>query len=260
MRPRPGPAAVLAIALCVLSGTGIPARAADGRTRRALAELKALCDGGLVDAAVCLAKQRALLGLPDVVPPDTRAVDTPRAEVPTTPEAQRHVSPLGFQVDLPPGWRPVAPDAVRSGFATLRQQVDHGGATADLLDRIERQALDGTTDFFASGRDHVQVQRAPASPPTDPIALARFCERLEATASRAAGRPLSTQACGRRLIGGAPSLYVERDGLMPGTHTAQYWVPAPHGRAVIFVLSCARAQLEPCRRDFDALVASLTWP
>jgi hypothetical protein len=248
---------LVALALLYVLVGAVPARAADGETRRALAELKALCDRGLVDAAVCREKQRAILGLPATVPSPAAQ----RAEKPaTTIEPQRHQSPLGFRITLPPGWLPVEPDAVRSGFATLRQQVDHGGPTTALLDRLERQALDGTIDFFAHGRDHVQVQRAPAPPPADSAALARFCARLEANASRTAGRPLSTQACGTRLVAGAPALYVERDALLPGMRTVQYWVPAPHRRAVVFVLSCAQDQPESCRRDFDAMVGSLVWP
>jgi hypothetical protein len=245
--------------LAALAATGVPTFAADGATRRALAELKALCDRGLVAPDVCREKQRAILSLPAAPAPEPSAGDGRAAAARAESAARGYTSPLGFHVTLPPGWTPVTPDTMRSGFATLRQQIDHGGATAALLDRVERQTLAGTTDFFAHGRDHVQVQRAPAPPPTDPVALARFCARLEATATEAAGRPLSTQACAMRLVAGAPTLYVERDALLPGMHTMQYWVPAPHGRAVVFVLSCSQPQSDPCRRDLETLIASLAW-
>jgi hypothetical protein len=238
-------AAILVVTLLAVSRA--PAGGMGEATRRELAELKALCDAGVVAPAVCLEKQRAILGLAPTAP----------ATVPAG--ATLHESPLGFRVALPPGWTVVSPEEVEAGFAALRSRLDGQPEAARLLDRMRAQGHRTDAEFFAKGPARVQVTRSTFSPPEDAGARARFCERLEASTSQAAGRRLRTYACDSRLVSGSPAFHVERDALLPGTRTIQFWVRAPDGGSVHFVASCPEVDAARARKDVEGIVESLAW-
>jgi hypothetical protein len=247
------PAGIVVAVLAALLGA-VPA-AGEGRdeaTRRALVELKALCDAGLVTPAVCVEKQRAIVGL---------AAREEAAGTPSVPDAPAepgtvHQSALGFRVTLPPGWVPLAPADVAAGFDALRSRTDGNPDVARVVERLRVQEARGAV-LFANGRDVLHVQRAPGRPPGDATAVAELCERQEATASRAAARRLRTHACGARIVAGAPAFHVERDGLVPETRMFQYWLSARDGTSLQLVMTARAADADARRRELDAIVESL---
>jgi hypothetical protein len=220
--------------------------------RRRLSELKALCDAGLVAPAVCLEKQRVILGLPA----EGGAADAPGApaEAPTL-----HESPLGFRVALPRGWKALDPGEVRAGLDLLRSRTDGNAQAARVLDRLRADQARGRSEVFAKGRDTLQMSRTALQPPVDAVARARLCERLAATTSKAAARRLRTHACGSRPVGGATAFYTERDALLPGARTIQYWLPDPQGTSLQIVMTCADADADERRREIEGMLETLRW-
>jgi hypothetical protein len=247
-------AVVVAALAAVLVASPALGGAMDQGTRRALVELKALCDAGLVAPAVCLEKQRAIVGLPG----REAAADTPRTPDTTAELGTVHESALGFRVTLPGGWVALAPADVAASFDALRSRTDGNPDVARVVERLRMQEARGA-ELFANGRDMLQVQRTTGQPPGDgdPAAVAELCARQEATASRAAARRLRTYACGSRMVAGAPAFHLERDGLVPETRMFQYWLPGRNGPSLQLVMTARAADADARRRELDAIVESL---
>jgi hypothetical protein len=256
---------VLVLVLLASLAGGAAAGEVDARTRRALAELKRLCDGGLVAPVVCLEKQRELLGLAGATPPPGVAERQPGPGA--APPVGRlagpgllHESPLGVRLTLAPGWTPLGADAVAQGFAVLQERLAANPQAVALLERVQRRSMADGLDVFASGGDQLQLTVSAAAPPADAAAGSRFCGRLAANAPVVPGRPMQTWSCESRTVGGRPALYVERDALVPGTRTMNYWLPLPDGKALHIVLTCVAEHADARRDELAAMVESVVVP
>jgi hypothetical protein len=238
-----------AVAIVVLLVAASPALGGGmDETRRALVELKALCDAGLVAPAVCLEKQRAIVGLG--AREAAGAAGTPLGP------GTIHRSALGFRVVLPPGWAPLAPAEVTAGVEALRSRTEGNPDVTRLVERLRVLETRGA-ELFVNGRDVLHVQRSTRPPPVDAAAAASLCERQETVASRAAARRLQTYACGSRVVAGAPAFHLERDGLVPETRMVQYWLPAGNGASFRVVMTARASDADARRRELDAIVESL---
>jgi hypothetical protein len=266
-----GGAIIVAVLLATaLSGARAAGGGIDEATRRQLEELKALCDAGLVAPPVCREKQRAILGLParggaartrgdgaQTAPPAPGA--SAPAPGPAQEAATAYESPLGFRMTLPAGWTEIAAEQMDAGFDALRSRADGNPDAARLLERLRAQGTHREAGFFAKGRDSLHVMRSAIRPPEDPAARAAFCERLDATTSKAAGRRLRTYACSARMVSGVPAFHVERDALLPATRTMQYWLPDRTGSSIHLVMTCRDADADERRREMEGIVESLRW-
>ena len=267
-------AALLVAVAATPAATGEISRGA----RRELRELKKLCDEGTVAPPVCLEKQRAILGLAPAavtapvdsaaVPPPERPVaatpppagDAPAADAPIAAEPVTHDSPFGFRVELPEGWSVVPPAEIDAGFDVLRERLAADPAAVALVDRLRSEGAHRRGEVYAAATDRLQVLASPASLPNDPTARMTLCPQLGSATSRAVGRTLATQTCSPRTVVGRPALLIERDALLPGARTLQYWVSTPDGGALSFVTSCRAEDADTRRTELERMIDSLRWP
>jgi len=250
---------VVLIVVASLATTAL-AGAVDVRTRRSLAELKRLCDRGLVAPAVCVEKQRALLGLagtapPPGVPPPGTAAAVDRAAGPGVV----HDGPLGVRITLAPGWSALGSDDVAQGFAVLHDRLAANPQAVALLERVQQRSLADGLEVFTSGGDQLQITASTAAPPADAVAARQLCERLAASAPVVPDRPMQTWTCAPRTVAGRPVLYVERDALLPGARTMQYWLARADGKALQIVLTCRAEHADARREELAAMVESIAF-
>lgn len=238
-------AALLVAVTAATAAGGEPSHA----TRRQLRELRMLCDEGVVAPAVCLEKQRAILGLAGA------DHGGPASEA----SVAMHESPLGFRVELPAGWSVVPPEQIDAGFDTLNARLAADPAAAALVDRLREHGARRGGEVYAVAGDRLQVMRMRSPLPDDPTARAARCAALASATSKAAGRTLATQACRPRTVAGRPALWIERDALLPGSRTLQYWVSTPDGAGMAFVMSCLVEDVDTRRPELERLVDSLRW-
>lgn len=270
--PRPVRRRLFAAMLIALAA--VPAGAGDVShgTRRRLRELQKLCEEGLVAPAICLEKQRALLGLQSgstagTVASAGGAAPAPnregRAEPPVASraatDAVTHDSPFGFRVELPTGWSVVPPEALDAGFDVLRDRLAADPAAVALVDQLRRDGAHRRGEIYAVARDRLQVLPSPSRLPENAAARMRICTQFGAATSKAVGRRVSTQTCSPRTVAGRPALLIERDALLPGSRTVQYWISTPDGRALSFVTTCRVEDADVRRRELERVVDSLRW-
>jgi len=270
----------LVVALVLAASTAPAAAGAlPSAARRQLVELKKLCDAGLVAPPVCLEQQRAILGLesphdvgmaarppraaggPDAVAAETTASDDggAGATLASSAAAVTHDSVFGFRIALPAGWSVVSADMLDGGFEALRAGLAADPAALALVDRLREQGAHRRGEVYAVASDRLQVLPSPAPLPDDPAARARICTQFGSATSRAAGRTLSTQLCSPRTVAGRPALLIERDALLPGARTVQYWISTPDGAALSFVTTCRAEDAEGRRHELERMVESLRW-
>lgn len=244
------------VAACVAASAAHALTPKD-ETQHALAELKRLCDDGLVSPPVCLEKQREILGLPasgDGRQPKPGATKGAAPIDGGTP----YESALGFRIVLPPGWRAVDSAQLQGGFDLLRSRAAGNPDAARVVERLEQQAAQANAEVFSNGQDTVRITRSEFQLPADEEQVARFCDRLARNTEQLAARPLTTYACGPRTVGSTQAFYLERDALLPGTRTMQFWLPQASGRSLQVVLSCREGHADPRRQELEAMVGTLT--
>jgi len=267
-------ALLLATASAPAAAGGLPSAA-----RRQLAELKKLCDAGLVAPPVCLEQQRAILGLaagldagtaaspprafggpdPESAETTSSADDGPATQPAASGAAITHDSVFGFRIALPAGWSVLSGEMLDGGFEALRAGLAAHPAAVALVDRLRQQGAHRRGEVYAVAGDRLQVLPSPAPLPEDPAVRARICTQFGSATSRVAGRRLSTQLCSPRTVGGRPALLIERDALLPGARTVQYWISTPDGAALSFVTTCRAEDADRRRRELEGVVESLQW-
>jgi hypothetical protein len=168
-----------------------------------------------------------------------------------------HDGPPGVRVTLPPGWRAVDPDAVAQGFAVLHERLAASPQAIALLARVQQRSVADGLRVFTSGDDQLQLTATAASPPTDVAAARRFCDHLVGNVPVLPGQEMRTWTCDPRTVGGRPALYVERDALLPGTRTLEYWLGRAGGKGVQLVLTCTAARADARRAELAAIAASV---
>ena len=128
--------------------------------------------------------------------------------------------------------------------------------------RVEKGSVEmlysrSTSD--AAFADNINVLVRPGQIPASQDKLAQACQAFSAKLAKTAGRPLAVAHCEGREAGGFKAVYLEYEGVVPGTVTMQYQIQRPNNELLQVTATCKQASLEKIRAEFGEFVRSITF-
>lgn len=179
--------------------------------------------------------------------------------------AKEYQSSFGFAASIQDDWVVLTRQAVRENPALLDVSGSQLASITperlkDLMARIEKGSLEmmfSRTTSDAVFADNINVLVRSGQIPVSPDKLAKACEAFSAKLGKSAGRALAVAQCETRDPGGFKAVYLEYEGIVPGTVTMQYQIQRPNNELLQVTATCKQASLEKVRAAFDEFVRSI---
>lgn len=190
---------------------------------------------------------------------------TPLAATPLA--AAEYRSSLGFHAQVPETWLIVSRDTIRAN-PELFQDVSLPGADPLMVEAIRARIERGEIDFLfrvrtggdgADFADNINALAQPGTLPGSAEELRAICPQFAAALTGAFGRDIELHACELREPSGRDALYVEFDGSVPGTRSAQYQIAGARGGLLVLTATADGRRTGEVFADLDALVGSLAF-
>jgi hypothetical protein len=179
--------------------------------------------------------------------------------------AREYQSLFGFAASIPDDWVVLTKQAVKENPALLDVTGSQLGSITperlkELMAKIEKGSLEmmfsrATSDAVFA--DNINVLVRSGQIPVSPDKLAQACEAFSAKLAKTAGRALAVAHCEGREAGGFKAVYLEYEGVIPGTVTMQYQIQRPNNALLQMTATCKQASLEKVRAEFGEFVRSI---
>ena len=181
--------------------------------------------------------------------------------------AETYSSPLGFSVNLPPNWKVVNAQKMRSNpqllntaFAEAQkeslQDADHD-MMADLKTRVQQGEIEYFYNPGQAGSLIAVMQRVGQIPETG-RQLIQACDSLPNDMVRMFGKSLRVYACDLRPLGNRVALYIVTDGVAPGTKSMQYELQKTPDQILIFTANARDGNFHAVSSEFDQIMNHVT--
>lgn len=185
----------------------------------------------------------------------------------STAVAGDYRSGFGFEISVPDVWLVLTHDEAdhqaeffleRDGTSAFdRIPVEMREA---VLDRVQDGDLEifyrrneKNSDFLESV--NIMRQASPLPESTEEVSL--VCEILPGEFSRVFGRPISLEACEMRELMGQRALYLQFEGAIEGTKTAQYQIEQTDDITLVLTAIATETNLARMLSEFESMVASI---
>jgi hypothetical protein len=175
-------------------------------------------------------------------------------------------SSLGYQLKVPAGWIVMSREEVRDNPNLIDIDKASNDLPGPLMEQVRPMIREGKVDIFfhPDGStffvDNINIlkQMGQSLPPV--AENGALCAALGQELTQAFGRPIAVYACERRKMAGRDSLYLDFDGVVPGTRSLQYQVQRSDNVALIITATAKNETLAVIRSEFEAIMATLRLP
>ena len=165
------------------------------------------------------------------------------------PEPKLYESRFGFTIRLPPNWFALDP-------AQLSPEGDLPPDGPWVLNpaaarRAAESLRGGDMEYFLRAPgvgENLKIRRRRVSIPDDPAAVLERCGDC---------RPVEVFACELRSVDGRPAIYLEMEGVLPGTRIWQLQLRETPEAAIAITATYQREHAAAARAEFDAIIGSL---
>lgn len=172
-------------------------------------------------------------------------------------------SSMGYSASVPQGWIALTREEVRDNPDLFDfEKAAKNGMPRALLEQVQPMIVSGRADIFlrrdgsASFTDNVNVMKHIGSLPVDADGIRSMCGAARAELSRLFGRPVTVYACEPRRVDGRKALYLDFDGVVPGTRSIQYQFPKSPSVYFVVTATAKNTTLEQVRTDLEAIIRS----
>jgi len=182
-------------------------------------------------------------------------------------DAREYQSSFGFAASIPDDWVVLTKQAVKDNPALLDASGSQLAGMSperfkELIAKVEKGSLEmmysrSTSD--AAFADNINVLVRPGQIPASADKLAQACQAFSAKLAKAAGRALAVTHCEGREAGGFKAVYLQYEGVVPGTVTMQYQIQRPNNELLQVTATCKQASLEKIRSEFGEFVRSMSF-
>jgi len=181
--------------------------------------------------------------------------------------AEEYGSGFGFDISVPEVWLVLTRGEVADNAALLMDDGDDA-ALASLDPEVRREIFGrirrGEVEIFyrregaiRSFVDNVNVMKQSAQLPSSDSELAHLCGVLPEEFSRVFGRPVAIDACEMRERVGRRALYLQFDGVVPGTTSFQYQLQRRRGTVLVVTATAADENAPRMMSEFEQMVSSI---
>lgn len=182
--------------------------------------------------------------------------------IPVAAPAKTINSAFGFSLDIPDNWIPLTGEEIKSN-PDLFDFTDVKGMSKDLLNQVVplikagRVEIyfrpDGSTEFMDNVNALKQVGTVPAQgKPTNDV-----CRSLPGELSKIFKKATKVYKCEHLNLNGYNMMYLDFDGVYPGTRSLQYQIQKSPNVMLIMTATVKRKNLDAMSTEFDNMVRSL---
>ena len=182
----------------------------------------------------------------------------------TPATARSYTSSFGFSTDVPSYWLVLSRKEIQD-----KSELFEGGKTAGLdpsiWAAIQEQIKAGLIEYWYDMRpdvekfaDNINVRQEPGwLPPRKEVGA--VCASLPEQLSAAFGRPIDLHACKLVKMGPHDTLFLDFDGVLPGTRSMQYQVQRSEGVQIQLTATCIEERVAKVQPDLDAAVKAIKY-
>jgi len=176
-------------------------------------------------------------------------------------------SSFGFSTHTPPGWMVLSREESRKNpdlFANLSSNPDFENMDSGLLKQVQEQIQSGQIEMLFSPEqpgtsfaDNINVLKQIGQLPAEGD-LEATCAQLPGAFEQYFGRPIEFFECSLGQAAGMPALYLDFDGALEGTRSAQYQIQKTGSVKLIVTVTAANDRFASVHDTFKRIVDGMT--
>lgn len=190
--------------------------------------------------------------------PVTACVESKPAPV----SAKNINSTFGFSITIPDFWIPLTGEEIKSNpdlfdFSKVK------GMSSDLLNQVVPLIKAGRVEIYfrpdgsSQFMDNVNVLKQVGSIPATGKATAAACKALPGELSKIFKKTTHVYQCKRVNVNGYNMLYLDFDGVYPGTRSMQYQIEKSPNVMLIMTATVKLENREAMSAEFDRMLQSV---
>ncbi|MHC4424106.1 MAG: hypothetical protein ACYSWR_05495 [Planctomycetota bacterium] len=178
--------------------------------------------------------------------------------------AEEYESSFGFSWKLPSHWLVLTRQEIRDNPDLFDfQNLDFEKANKDFINSVIQKVKSGSVEisFNQNTRnlqfaDNINVIKQFGKIPKNNAAVPTL-NQISAEFSKLIGRKIQVYTCELRKVNDMNTMYMNYDGMAPGTRTVQYIIQKSNSVQVIVTLTCKNSVLKKLNEEFEAIVSSI---
>lgn len=180
-----------------------------------------------------------------------------------TSYADYYQSSFGFTSQLSKNWLVLTKEQVKKNPELFNfDNKALRGINKSMLAQVKNNILSGRTEIMYSTKstggfgDNINVM-VTMGKVVNKSQVNQLCSQMPQAFKRMFGKSIKFYECGLRKIGNMKVLYMNFDGVMPGTRSAQYQFQTEPGKLVIATLTCKNSSYAKLNKEFNNFIRNV---
>lgn len=180
-----------------------------------------------------------------------------------TDDVLNYKSSFGFSSSLSKNWLVLTKDQIQNNPDIFNfKNKAFQNFNRSLLTQVKRNILSGRTEIMYSKNrdagfgDNINIMLTMGNLVTASNEE-QLCTQMPQAFKKMFKRYIQFYECGLKTIGNLKVLYLNFEGVLPGTRSAQYQFQVSPGKLVIATLTCKNKNYETLNQEFNSFIRNI---